>query len=359
LDRDERVRSAGWYFSSAQAFDLTAAHQLTPKTQYVDAVVSNLNYEGGTNPVNVSYVTGLGRKRQHEIVHQYAQNDRRDLPPGGIPLGNVQTGPVHTPTYNTELASVVFPADSAGTAPYPFYDRWTDTFNVTTEFVHVDQGRSLSSLAYLAAQSGYRSQSWRSGTATITGLPDKLAAGSRVTAGISASGVDLTNATIVWEATGQPSQFGSSYSFTPTSHGEQWVEAEATLPDGRRVVAVKNFFAENGNAYVTVVATDNVARIGTDDYAVFTFTRTGDTSAPLVVKFSLGGSAAKWTDYRRPEGDMPVEMTIPAGAASVTMSIRAMANSTNANPATVVVTVTPGSNYNAGNPASATATITN
>src|SRR4029079_19173037 len=78
------VRGAGWYFSSERAFDISVGYQISPKPEFLDALISNLNYEGGCNPVNVSYVTGLGWKRQREIVHQYAQNDRRILPPGGI-----------------------------------------------------------------------------------------------------------------------------------------------------------------------------------------------------------------------------------------------------------------------------------
>jgi hypothetical protein len=352
------VKSAGWYFSGAQAFDLAVAWQLSPSSDYVDAVVANLNYEGGSNPVNVSYVTGLGRKRQHEIVHQYAQNDRRDLPPSGIPLGNIQTGPVYTATYGTELAALVFPSDSAGQAPYPFYDRWTDTFNVTTEFVHPDAARALVASSLLAVRTSLKNQPWKGVAGTINGLPAQLPSGTAVTASLSAPGLDLTSATIVWEAAGQPSAFGPTYTFTPTGNGQQWVEAEAALPDGRRVFAVKNFFSDNGHANVSVAATDDSAKVGSaTDTAVFTFTRTGDTAAALTVSFSLGGSAVKWNDYRRVEGDMPVEITIPAGAASMTMTLRAVANTTGANPCTVLVTVKGGTTYNVGSPASATATI--
>jgi hypothetical protein len=353
-DATKRVLGAGWYFSNAQGFDLTVAYQLDARAEYLDAVIQNMNYEGGANPVNVSYVTGLGRKRQHDIVHQYAQNDRRDLPPGGIPLGNVQIGPIYTGTYGTELAALTFPRDSASSAPYPFYDRWTDTHNVTTEFVHLDQARSLASLAFLAAQSSLRAQSWRSGAAQIGSLPATLALGSTVTATVTAPGLDLGGATIVWEAAGQPPAFGPTYTFTPRG-GDQWVEVEATLPDGRRVVGTRNFVTENGLPSVSVVATDDSATIGnTSDLGVFTFTRTGATTSAMTVKFKLGGTLVKWNDYHRTEGDMPVEVVIPAGAATTTMSIYGRANTTNANPATMTVTVTATTEYNAGDPVAAT-----
>ena len=91
------TRTAGWYFSGDAAFELAVACQLDfpqmndPRPKYVEAILGNLNYEAGCNPVNVTYLTGLGWKRQRDIVDQYAENDRRALPPTGIPLGNVQS----------------------------------------------------------------------------------------------------------------------------------------------------------------------------------------------------------------------------------------------------------------------------
>ncbi|MFN7139284.1 MAG: glycoside hydrolase family 9 protein, partial [Limisphaerales bacterium] len=82
-------RTAGWFFPVNQAFDLLAGYLLEPKPEYIDAMVANVNFEVGNNPLNMSYLTGVGRKRQRDIVHQYAQNDRRILPPSGIPLGAI------------------------------------------------------------------------------------------------------------------------------------------------------------------------------------------------------------------------------------------------------------------------------
>src|SRR5262249_1567191 len=81
----KRQRTAGWYFSSDRVFDATVAFQLNGDLGFREAVISNLNFEAGTNPVNMNYITGLGLRRQREIVHQYAQNDRRVLPPSGLP----------------------------------------------------------------------------------------------------------------------------------------------------------------------------------------------------------------------------------------------------------------------------------
>src|SRR5207302_445865 len=67
-DLTKAYRGGGWYFSSAQAFDLVVAYQFNPSSQYLDALLRNLNFEGGCNPVNVSYISGLGWKRPRNIV---------------------------------------------------------------------------------------------------------------------------------------------------------------------------------------------------------------------------------------------------------------------------------------------------
>jgi hypothetical protein len=355
----KRMQSAGWYFSAAQAFDIAVARQLDSRADYVDAILRNMNYEGGSNALNLSYVTGLGWKRQKEIVHQYAQNDDRLLPPNGIPQGNLQTGPVYTPTYGTELASLMYPRDNGqGSSLHGFYDRWSDTFNVTTEFVHLDQARGLAAIAYLATLTPTKSQAWKSATATITGVPATPALGTPITVGLQVPGMNLDGARIIWEAKGTTPAFGETYTFTPGGYGAQWVEVEAQWPDGRRAVGRVNLFAENGLPTVTVAATDAIATIANPaDTAVYTFTRAGSTKDAITVNFRLTGTAAKWTDYRRPEGDMPESIVIPAGAASATLTIRAHANTTNANPATVVLTLQDGSGYNVGTTYNATITL--
>jgi hypothetical protein len=236
---DKYFRNAGWYFSSDRAFDLTVAYQLEPRSDFLEAVLSNLNYEAGCNPVNVSYVSGLGSRRQREFVHQYAQNDRRVLPPSGIPLGNVQAGFSYVATYQRELGALSFPPDGDAQRPYPLYDRWGDTFNLTTEFVAVNQARSLGSLAYWFAQSPLKDQLWQSCAGQIR-LKVLSTEPVRVQASLRAPGLDLQAAQIVWEAREQEAFSGQHLDLAPIHPGTYWIEAEALLPDGRRIVAQTN-----------------------------------------------------------------------------------------------------------------------
>ena len=235
----KRFRGAGWYFSLDQAFDLAVACALDhpvmndPRPKYTEAILANLNYEGGCNPVNVCYLTGLGWKRQREIVHNYAQNDRRILPPSGIPLGNLQSGFGWLEFYKQELGALSFPGDGAQENPYPLYDRWGDSFNLQTEFVIGNQARALATTAWLMAQTPLKNQPWKSAPATIELTPS----GPSRTASLKTS-LDLSRARIVWETPDREPSFGDRMVLT---NAVSWIEAEAQLPDGRRVFGVTNF----------------------------------------------------------------------------------------------------------------------
>ena len=180
-----------------------------------------------SNPVNVTYLTGLGLRRQREIVHQYAQNDRRTLPPSGIPLGNIQAGFAYLGNYRYDLGNSTYPSDGAASAPYPFYDRWGDAYNTMTEFIAVNQARSLASLAFWAAQTPAASQRWRSAEATIA-LPGGYApVNAPVSVSLQCPGLDLSAARVVWEASGQqPSWIPASTDFRRDPH------PPAVLPRG-------------------------------------------------------------------------------------------------------------------------------
>ena len=242
-DPNKAYRSAGWFFSSERAFELAVADQIRANPAYLDALISNMNYEGGCNPVNMPYITGIGWQAWRDIVHQYAQNDYQALPPAGLPLGNIQAGFAYLENYKHSLGQLAYPPDGASSAPYPFYDRWGDSFNTTTEFVVVDQARGVASYAFLMAKTAYATIPYTRAAASISGLPDTVPAEQSITATFVAPGVDLTDARITWEARDQQPFIGHTFTFAAKNPGEQWVEAEALLPDGSRLVCKTNFTA--------------------------------------------------------------------------------------------------------------------
>jgi len=249
----------------------------------------------------------LGRKRQNDVVHQYAQNADRVLPPSAIPLGNLQTGPVYTGTYGTELAALTATKDQAS----------------------------------------------RSASGTIIGVPATPSKDASFKVSLDAPGMDLDGARIVREGSGQQPAYGETYTYKPSGYGRQWIEAEAQWADGRRVYARTNLFAENGLGSASMATDDSTATAGDEsDPAVYTFTRTGGTTGTVTVKFTLSGTAAKWTDYRRPEGDMPEEIVIPAGASSAQLTLVATGS-----PGTVILTLDGDTGYNIGKPNNGTVTL--
>jgi hypothetical protein len=210
----------------------------------MDALVSAMNYEGGTNPVNVTYLTGLGLKRQQNQVDQFAVNSRRVLPPSGIPQGQVTAGFEYLPSYGSELSELSYPTDSGSTNTYPYYDRWSDAYNVTQEFITVNQARSFMATALLASLTSSSTGAWTAPAATIT-VPRGRPLNAPVTLSVQVPGLDLTGARIVWEGRDQQPAFGSTFTFTPVNDGDQWAEAEVEWPDGRRAFAENDFQANS------------------------------------------------------------------------------------------------------------------
>ncbi len=331
----KQYRVAGWYFSSERAFDITVAYQLNARADFLEAILSNLNYEAGCNPMNVCFVTGLGVRRQREIVHQYAQNDRRISPPSGLPLGNIQSGFDSSDSYQSELAALCFPQEDTVSAPFPFYDRWADAFDLDTEFTILDQARSVGNLAFLSTFTSTKTQSWVAVPAQIV-LPNESSSHFPVTATLNAPGLDLTGTRIVWEAQGQEPAFGANYSFVPSSNGTYWVEAEAQWADGRRVFAAASFLATNRPPTISVVAEDlSASRIGPEP-GVFSLVRVGNTNLTISVNYLLGGTALNGVDYHISPAGSSSSLTLAAGVSSTKLTILPVAN-TNTTPAKTVI----------------------
>jgi hypothetical protein len=104
---------------------------------------------------------------------------------------------------------------------------------------------------------------------------------------------------------------------------------------------------------VSVMALDPAASETGADPGTFRLTRSGDLTAPLVVTFTLTGTATNGVDYQT----VPLTVTIPAGQATVSVSIVPLADTTAEGSETVILTVVDGAGYTAGSPAAATVAI--
>jgi PKD domain/Calx-beta domain len=114
--------------------------------------------------------------------------------------------------------------------------------------------------------------------------------------------------------------------------------------------------SDNDSRVVTALSTvANAAEVGPAPGAI-TFTRTGDTSAPLTLNIVRGGTAAE-SDYTGTASGSSFVVTIPAGQPSVDVTITPTADSQVEGDETVVLTVGPGAEYTVGSPSAATVNI--
>jgi putative intracellular protease/amidase len=105
---------------------------------------------------------------------------------------------------------------------------------------------------------------------------------------------------------------------------------------------------------VTIVATDAAAAEAGRDPAVFTISRSGAaTTQALAVGYSVTGTAVNGTDYDRLTGIV----SIPAGQASATISLRPLDDTTAEATETAILTISTSNAYTVGSARTATANI--
>ncbi len=273
----KRQGNVAWLFPSSLAFDLAVGCALLgpeDSANYRKSLYSNLLYEIGLNPNDVSYIAGLGKKRPNTIVSQFDQNQPREAPPTGILIGAIASGFSWLEPYGRALTDVAFPpygSDSNSIPTYPVYERYTDVFNVTTESTVIEQARALASWAFLLSDSGLPDAQEPSvlPKGALTGMISlEIAPGDLTTnaldnfsapavgdsvnlrwvwEGLSAEQFsELRNPEVVWESSeGDFVVSGTSWSWTRKSWAGGWIEAEVCLRNGRRAFRRVEFAALN------------------------------------------------------------------------------------------------------------------
>ncbi|WNF12856.1 bluetail domain-containing putative surface protein [Microcystis aeruginosa] len=90
---------------------------------------------------------------------------------------------------------------------------------------------------------------------------------------------------------------------------------------------------------------------------VYTFTRSGVTTNPLTVNYTIGGTATLNTDYTRTGTNNTV--TFAAGSSTATVTVNPTADTTVESNETVILTLAAGTGYTIGTPNAVTGTINN
>jgi len=94
------------------------------------------------------------------------------------------------------------------------------------------------------AKTPLKDQQWKPVAAQITNLQNNAASQTGLHPELSAPGLDLSTARIVWEDDGQALALGATPNLDSSKAQLKWVEAEAQLPDGRRVFGVSDATAK-------------------------------------------------------------------------------------------------------------------
>lgn len=246
--KDKEFLVSAYHFAGNESFNALVASQLSPSNpsnpDYIDALRMNANYALGSNPNNIPYYTGLGWRRQREIVSQFSHNDSAVLPPIGLPIANISQSPPYLDTYlingGNLLQRSLFPTEGI---VYPFYERWTESFDVRTEHTINVMAREAAVASWLFVQTSVSTQSWNSASATISGLPSTVNVGTSTNVTLSSS-LPTTGARITWEGTSiEPLHGGTTFTFSPEKPGPSQIAADVLFPDGRRMSALANYTA--------------------------------------------------------------------------------------------------------------------
>ncbi|MCZ8189188.1 MAG: SBBP repeat-containing protein [Microcystis sp. LE19-338.1B] len=102
------------------------------------------------------------------------------------------------------------------------------------------------------------------------------------------------------------------------------------------------------------VSPASVTEDGTSNL-IYTFTRTGSTTNPLTVNFSIGGTATNGTDY----ASIPAGVIFAANSATATVIVDPTPDTTAESNETVILTLATGTGYTIGTTTAVTGTITN
>jgi glycosyl hydrolase family 9/cellulase-like Ig domain-containing protein/PKD domain-containing protein len=119
----------GWVFPGDLAgYNLLMGYAVDGDRRYLECALDNLAYTCGANPSGYFLQTGLGWKRNIEVVSDASNSDGITEPIPGLPLG-IGSGEFYwLSQYEKQVAEGTYPAK------WPLMNRWYDGFNVSTEF---------------------------------------------------------------------------------------------------------------------------------------------------------------------------------------------------------------------------------
>ena len=127
------------------------------------------------------------------------------------------------------------------------------------------------------------------------------------------------------------------------------------------LTSTQQAFESDNHAFISefpsitlAVAPSSVNEDGTSNL-IYTFTRTGDTTNPLTVNYSISGTATNGSDYTL----LPTSVTFAANSATATVTVDPTPDTIVESDETVILTLASGTGYTVGTTTPVTGTINN
>ena len=152
---------------------LAIAHRLTGEAKYRDAMLANLDFMLGANPMGMSWTTGLGMVYPIDFQHAVSENDGLWDPVPGITVYGITGGPIYHRFRETVWQSpspngpVQFASDEQRNVP--LWRRWMVHPHVNTAQCEFTVGETMASMLFSTAM--MLPEGWRPNAALLERRP--------------------------------------------------------------------------------------------------------------------------------------------------------------------------------------------
>ena len=141
--------------------------------------------------------------------------------------------------------------------------------------------------------------------------------------------------------------------YQPSQSGNAEIVVRATNLLGQTIEDTFTVSVDSSSPIIAIAATDPLAAEAGLDPGEFTITRIGNTTNPLTIQYTIGGTATNGSDYAQ----LANTVQIPAGQNSVTLTITPVDDTEIENNETVTLQLAQSDNYSLGDNTEATVII--